>query len=658
MPINIREILYPGDSDQIKWDKINYNFDQIVTNGGKTGPSGTKGDVGPTGITGNTGDKGDKGEQGLKGEIGNTTNFWDQLNHGNTDTFVLKPVDGSTGKETALFIGDTSYESGLNDGDLSQSAQLVVKNSPGFSYAQAFLPADDSATTPGAGEDALTISGNYSSDWDSLSGGPGTVWNITPEYSPSNVNRRLNISADMLDLSADLLNISGGVSGIKVNSTSPAGLEITANTDITGDTNIDGTFDVTGDTTLQTLIVQGNDSSFTGTGSILLPKGTTANRPSTPNAGMIRFNTQSQKFEGYGSAGSWLDFNRLSNANKNTYVAVETDADYPFALANQVRFIAGGDVIANMSNAGFYIDKDVYINNTSSGSNDIYFRGPASGIVYPAGALKISGIGSLPAGTVSYSSPSNGSAESLRKLNDYFYQESYFPEASNLSGSNHDGTYFIGLWGSTNSAVYWQDPINSGGNDYYQKSTESKVTWTKIGHQVMVNGYYRMPYFGTNGSVMYDWRSDVNAGFDRVLLGLGEITGTSASGVLAGTKSQFPFINKTDQPILVNVKIYGANYNSGTNNDKYLSNCFGLIQPGERFIKLWYTTDSNGTENSYVEAVKGDDLSAINADAVTILFNFTMPVDINTGQNTYTTGTGTGTGTSTGFLPQDNAGRL
>ena len=634
MPINIREILYPGDSDQIKWDKINYNFDQIVTNGGKTGPSGTKGDVGPTGITGNTGDKGEKGEQGIKGEVGNSNNFWDQLPHGNTNTFVVKPIDNSSGKETAVFIGDTSYESGVSDGDLSQSAQLVVKNSPGFSYAQAFLPTDDSLATGSAGEDALTISGNYSSDWNSLIGGPGTVWNITPEFSASNANRRLNILADMLDLTADLLNISGGVNGIKVNSTSPAGLEITANTDITGDTNIDGTLDVTGDTTLQTLLVQGNDSSFTGTGSILLPKGTTANRPSTPNAGMIRFNTQSQKFEGYGSAGSWLDFNRLSNATKNTYVAVETDPDYPFALANQVRFIAGGSVIANMNNTGFYIDKDVYINNTSSGSNDIYFNGPASGVVYPAGALKPSNNVATTTGTALYSSPSNGSAESLRKLNDYFYQDSYIPVASDLSGSNHEGTYFIGLWGST-GAIKWQAPIKSG-QDYYEKSTESKVTWTKIGHQVMVNGQYKMPNFGTDGTQSYldDWRSDKTNG-DNVLLGLGEITGTSTS------KSQFPFINKTGQPILVNVKIYGTNYNAAYN--KQLSNCFGLIQPNERYIKLYYTTDGNGTQTSYIEAVEGGKLNANSDDPVTILFNFTMPAHVNTGQNTYATSGGTGT---------------
>ena len=45
MAINIQEILHPSDSDVIKFEKINYNFDQIVANGG--GPTGPKGPAGP-----------------------------------------------------------------------------------------------------------------------------------------------------------------------------------------------------------------------------------------------------------------------------------------------------------------------------------------------------------------------------------------------------------------------------------------------------------------------------------------------------------------------------------------------------------------------------------------------------------------------------------
>jgi hypothetical protein len=55
---------------------------------------------------------------------------------------------------------------------------------------------------------------------------------------------------------------------------------------------------ITGD-----LTVTGN-GSFGGTGYVLIPKGTTAQRPVVPVEGEIRYNTDTSQFEGY-SAGAW-----------------------------------------------------------------------------------------------------------------------------------------------------------------------------------------------------------------------------------------------------------------------------------------------------------------------------------------------------------------
>ena len=49
MALNLKQI-FVADSDQIKLDKVNYNFDQLVANGG--GPQGPQGIQGPTGMTG------------------------------------------------------------------------------------------------------------------------------------------------------------------------------------------------------------------------------------------------------------------------------------------------------------------------------------------------------------------------------------------------------------------------------------------------------------------------------------------------------------------------------------------------------------------------------------------------------------------------------
>ena len=51
------------------------------------------------------------------------------------------------------------------------------------------------------------------------------------------------------------------------------------------------------------LTVTGN-GTFQGTGFLLIPKGTVAQRPAVPVAGEIRFNTDTNQFEGYAN-GAW-----------------------------------------------------------------------------------------------------------------------------------------------------------------------------------------------------------------------------------------------------------------------------------------------------------------------------------------------------------------
>jgi hypothetical protein len=80
MIINLKQINL-SDSDNIKLDKINYNFDQLVANGG--GPMGSTGPIGnqgATGITGAQGYQGTIGAQGNQGDPGaNTTAYWKNI---------------------------------------------------------------------------------------------------------------------------------------------------------------------------------------------------------------------------------------------------------------------------------------------------------------------------------------------------------------------------------------------------------------------------------------------------------------------------------------------------------------------------------------------------------------------------------------------------
>jgi hypothetical protein len=108
--------------------------------------------------------------------------------------------------------------------------------------------------------------------------------------------------------------ITGGtINGTAIGgSTAAAGsftsLAASGNTALTGNLSVDGNTtlgNASGDTILLNAATATipNNLTFSGTGTIRLPNGTTAERPS-PTAGMIRYNTTEASFEGY-AAGAW-----------------------------------------------------------------------------------------------------------------------------------------------------------------------------------------------------------------------------------------------------------------------------------------------------------------------------------------------------------------
>jgi hypothetical protein len=80
MTINLKQIRV-FDTDNIKLDKINYNFDQLIVNGGgPKGAIGTDGPIGFQGFQGALGAQGDRGVQGAQGpDATPTASFWNSI---------------------------------------------------------------------------------------------------------------------------------------------------------------------------------------------------------------------------------------------------------------------------------------------------------------------------------------------------------------------------------------------------------------------------------------------------------------------------------------------------------------------------------------------------------------------------------------------------
>ena len=90
----------------------------------------------------------------------------------------------------------------------------------------------------------------------------------------------------------------------------------------TGTQSVSTNLTVSGNTTLGaatvTTLTASADSSFTSTGSLIISKGTTGQRP-TPASGMLRFNTTTLEFEGYnGTAWASVGGAALSNDTSTT----------------------------------------------------------------------------------------------------------------------------------------------------------------------------------------------------------------------------------------------------------------------------------------------------------------------------------------------------
>ena len=143
------------DGDNIKLDKVNYNFDQLVVNGaGPQGPVGAPGQTGPQGTNGYQGPRGLQGSQGSQGPTGAAGNALWISNPGNTTTNLSANVifpehDTATSPNAPVVAigfkdGDGHYNQQLND-TLSQY-QLIINRYSNFAKSNLALRADGTDT--------------------------------------------------------------------------------------------------------------------------------------------------------------------------------------------------------------------------------------------------------------------------------------------------------------------------------------------------------------------------------------------------------------------------------------------------------------------------------------------------------------------------------
>ena len=210
----------------------------------------------------------------------------------------------------------------------------------------------------------------------------------------------------------DSVNIKGNL--IQSNNTN-ADLDLRSNG--TGGVRVEN-FTVSGDT------ITNDSGDFTinpasgvfrvdGTGSVRIPTGTTAQRPGSASAGMMRYNTDDSVFEGYNGT-NWLALSGVYDLDKDTYITAEAT---PGADDDTIRFYAGNTLVANVNATRFDVtslqvdditisgntvtttgtDQDLILNAQGNGSiriEDFKFEGNAiTNIISSPFVLKTTGTG-------------------------------------------------------------------------------------------------------------------------------------------------------------------------------------------------------------------------------------------------------------------------
>ena len=101
--------------------------------------------------------------------------------------------------------------------------------------------------------------------------------------------------------------------------------------------------------------------TVSGSGALRLPLGNSASRP-VASAGMVRFNSQDGQFEGYDGI-AWAGLGGVIDVDQDTKILAENS---PGADNDQLKFYAGGNLVATFSSNTVLLQSNVTIGDTSA----------------------------------------------------------------------------------------------------------------------------------------------------------------------------------------------------------------------------------------------------------------------------------------------------
>ena len=413
MPINLKEV-FVTDTNQIKVEKINYNFDQIIGTGGQLGPRG------PQGVQGNIGPVGPQGAQGAQGATGGAgadgadgLDRWSSIPHatvtGETsdyDTTILKPkIDPSTSgtQPTSIYLGDPNFSDLTSqDGDNVARSVLVVAKTDPFENNIRIIASTEAHDMVIRGDEDL----NYG----------GAVFHIQKSDVSDNLKIRAEISFSDVDINAT--DPDTGVITLSSNKTEVISPENGFNTVI-------GTKSYFNDR----VHVVNADLLVQGTGFTRVSRGTTAERDNISGTdllgGNIRYNSTTKHYEAYYEntvdGNKWLDLRKITDADGDTYISLplsnDNDSITIHSAGQQFMRIGGTQLSLKAQSAANTTVPTIVTDKTIFARENVHFNVDNKGISFKEGPAATN-VDSITGG-----SAVNYNTDILqRTIKDYFYR--------------------------------------------------------------------------------------------------------------------------------------------------------------------------------------------------------------------------------------------
>ena len=227
---------------------------------------------------------------------GDQSGTWGTTTNTNLGTAIEEAITGSA--DVAFSSADVTLT--LTNTNGSQTARNLRLNLTGTSGGARTLTVPDI--------EKFYLINNNLADAVTVQNSTGTTYVIPAGTSGQVFSTGTGIKSTLSYFSGTVVSSSATITGGTINNTSIGAstassgrfttLEATGNT-ILGDASGDTITANAG-----TLNIP-NNLVFSGTGAVTLPSGTTAQEPGTPIAGMIRYNSETDSFEGYTTTFGW-----------------------------------------------------------------------------------------------------------------------------------------------------------------------------------------------------------------------------------------------------------------------------------------------------------------------------------------------------------------